>query len=134
MTTGSQPEPKQRALIFSNSRVVSSGRAARMLGCSTKKVQRLIESGLVVGFRAFVGAQWQVEYDSIVAYSQRLCKGQSVSCERAARMLNYSSRKVVRLIARGILKGSKPHPRAQWQVEYDSIVDHLIRLHTEPPQ
>lgn len=66
------PEPKQRQLTFGSSRTISTTRAAKMLDCSPKKVIRLIEMGLITGYRAYEGAWWQVEYESLVTFLNRM--------------------------------------------------------------
>jgi hypothetical protein len=67
------PEPKQRNLSFGNSRTISPRRAGKLLGYSDKKVMRLVEQGLLVGRRAYEGAWWEIEYESVVNFLNRIC-------------------------------------------------------------
>jgi excisionase family DNA binding protein len=65
-------DPRQLPLRFTNSPTISVSRAARIIKCSPQTVRRLIEEGSLHAYRFTMIGWWNIYFDSVVAYLDRL--------------------------------------------------------------
>lgn len=82
------------ALPFQRSQEVEAARVRRILHVSLNTVHRLLRKGLIRGYSCGAGnsLQWRIEYDSVVAYCDRLRVENGVS-DRAVGRLNARGRR-----------------------------------------
>jgi hypothetical protein len=64
--------------LFTSSFEISVPRAARMLNTSSDTIWRMLEEGLIEGYRVHPKGWWKVSYQSVVEYRAKIRRDYSI--------------------------------------------------------